>query len=76
VIKIPVAQRILEKYGTDITKCPCCQEGKLEIVFTKRFGKQLFTNCLLNKIGIESNQEKTTFSKTKRKSKHPPIIVA
>jgi len=26
VIKIPVEQRILEKYGTDITKCPCCEE--------------------------------------------------
>jgi hypothetical protein len=57
VIKIPVEQRILEKFGKDITKCPCCKIGKLEIVYTKRYGKQMFTNELINKIGFGSNKE-------------------
>jgi len=57
VIKIPVEQRILEKFGKDITKCPCCKIGKLEIVYTKRYGKQVFTNELINKIGFGSNKE-------------------
>jgi hypothetical protein len=31
-IMIPVAQRMLEQYGTDITQCPKCQTGKLVLV--------------------------------------------
>ena len=44
IIKIPVHQRILEKYGKDISLCPCCKVGKLEIVDTKRFGTKPTTN--------------------------------
>ena len=31
-INIPVAVRLLEKYGTDITLCPKCKQGKLLLV--------------------------------------------
>ena len=31
-INIPVAQRMLEKYGTDITLCPQCKRGRLVLV--------------------------------------------
>ncbi|MCY7292397.1 MAG: transposase [Ferruginibacter sp.] len=31
-INIPVAQRILEKYGTDISLCPQCKRGRLVLV--------------------------------------------
>jgi len=31
-INIPVAQRMLEQYGTDITLCPQCKRGKLVLV--------------------------------------------
>ena len=31
-INIPVAQRMLEKYGTDITLCPQCKQGRLVLV--------------------------------------------
>lgn len=63
VIKIPIEQRILEKFGKDITKCPCCKIGKLEIVYTKRYGKQIFTNELINKIGFGSNKEPPVVTK-------------
>jgi hypothetical protein len=36
VIKIPVAIRMLEKYGKDIFKCPCCTHGRLRIINTVR----------------------------------------
>jgi hypothetical protein len=42
-IEIPVAVRLLEKYGTDITKCPHCDTGKYELLFTKRFGKTTYS---------------------------------
>lgn len=38
-IKIPVAIRILEKYGKDIFKCPCCASGRLQIVSSHRYFK-------------------------------------
>ncbi len=38
-VEVPVAIRMLEKYGRDITKCCKCCEGKLELIMTKRFGK-------------------------------------
>jgi len=59
VIKIPVQQRILEKYGKDITLCPCCEVGKLEIVDTKRFGTKPTTNHLLNRFRNHKNKEPT-----------------
>ena len=31
-INIPVAQRMLEQYGTDITLCPQCKKGRLVLV--------------------------------------------
>jgi len=49
VIKIPVQQRILEKYEKDNTLCPCCKIGRLVIVYTKRFGTKPRTNQSLNR---------------------------
>jgi hypothetical protein len=60
VIKIPVQQRILEKYGKDITICPCCKTGKLEIIETKRFGLKPLNNKLLNQFGEIKNKEPTS----------------
>ena len=59
IIKIPVQQRILEKYGTDITICPTCKIGKLEIIETKRFGLKPLNNNLLNQFGEIKNKEPT-----------------
>ena len=39
MVKIPVAIRMLEKYGKDIFKCPCCAQGRLQIVNTVRYFK-------------------------------------
>lgn len=33
-VQIPVSQRMLEKYGKDITLCPKCNRGKLELICT------------------------------------------
>ena len=38
-VEVPVAIRMLEKYGRDVTKCAKCDEGRLELLMTKRFGK-------------------------------------
>lgn len=35
-VKIPVSQRMLEKYGKDIFKCPKCENGRLVLVKTIR----------------------------------------
>lgn len=50
-VQVPVAVRMLEKYGKDITLCPKCNEGKLKLVcidygsFTKNvFQKPATTN--------------------------------
>ena len=32
VVKIPVAIRMLVSYGVDVTQCPCCKQGKLELI--------------------------------------------
>ena len=32
VVKIPVSQRMLERYGKDISLCPKCHKGKLMLV--------------------------------------------
>jgi hypothetical protein len=60
VVKIPVQQRILEKYGKDITLCPCCKTGKLEIISTHRIGLKLLNNVLLKRFGKPNNKEPTT----------------
>jgi hypothetical protein len=60
VIKIPVQQRILEKYGKDITICPCCKVGKLQIIETKRLGLKPLNNNLLNQFGKIKNKEPTS----------------
>ena len=36
-VKIPVVIRMLEKYGKDIFKYPCCPSGKMKIVGTYRY---------------------------------------
>ena len=33
-VQIPVSQRMLEKYGKDITLCPACKQGKLVLIST------------------------------------------
>lgn len=35
-VEIPIAIRMLEKYGKDISKCPCCDTGRLVLVFDSR----------------------------------------
>lgn len=39
IVKLPVAIRMLEKYGKDIFKCPCCPHGRLQLVNTVRYFK-------------------------------------
>lgn len=41
-VEVPVAIRLLEKYGTDITFCTQCATGRYELLFTKRFGKTTY----------------------------------
>ena len=72
VIKIPVQQRILEKYGKDITLCPCCKVGKLEIVDTKRFGTKPTTNHLLNRFRNHKNNEPTHKKRNNKKQRVIP----
>lgn len=33
---VPVAVRMLEKYGVDITLCPACRRSKLELLYVRR----------------------------------------
>lgn len=53
-VQIPVSQRILEKYGKDITLCPKCNKGKLVWICTSYAKKNpyIFTK---NKIGNKEN---------------------
>jgi hypothetical protein len=37
-VRIPVRQRMLEKYGKDITLCPQCETSQMELVATYRKG--------------------------------------
>lgn len=38
-VEVPVAVRMLERFGRDITKCQKCLSGRYELLFTKRFDK-------------------------------------
>jgi hypothetical protein len=38
-VEIPVAIRLLEKFGKDISQCTQCTTGRYGLLFTKRFGK-------------------------------------
>ena len=42
LVDIPVAVRLLEKFGKDITRCTQCASGRYELLFTKRFGKTTY----------------------------------
>lgn len=44
-VEIPVAVRLLEKFGKDITQCEQCPTGKYELLFTKRFGKKTYSKA-------------------------------
>jgi hypothetical protein len=33
-VKVPSSLRLLEKYGVNISKCPHCEKGKMEIMAT------------------------------------------
>jgi hypothetical protein len=35
VVKIPIALRMLECYGKDITLCPACKKAKLELLYVR-----------------------------------------
>jgi hypothetical protein len=35
VVTVPVAVRLLERYGVDITLCPCCKKAKLELLYVR-----------------------------------------
>lgn len=39
IVHLPVAIRMLEQYGKDIFKCPCCTHGRLRIINMVRFLK-------------------------------------
>lgn len=41
-VEIPVAVRLLEKFGKDIGQCTQCTTGRYELLFTKRFGKTIY----------------------------------
>lgn len=41
-VAIPVAVRLLEKFGKDIRQCTRCATGKYELLFTRRFGKTTY----------------------------------
>ena len=45
-VQVPVCQRMLEKYGKDITLCPACNKGKLMLICTT-YAKQ--SVCILLK---------------------------
>lgn len=38
-VETPIAVRLLEKFGKDISQCTQCTTGRYELLFTKRFGK-------------------------------------
>jgi hypothetical protein len=38
-VEVPIAIKMLEKFGKDITQCDQCETGRYELLFTKRFGK-------------------------------------
>ena len=42
IVEVPVAIRMLEKFGKDITQCTQCDTGRYELLFTKRFGKTTY----------------------------------
>lgn len=44
-VEIPVAVRLLEKFGKDITKCTKCLTGRYELLFTKRYGKITYSRA-------------------------------
>ncbi len=44
-VEVPVAVRLLEKFGKDITQCQQCSTGKYELLFTKRFGKITYSRA-------------------------------
>jgi hypothetical protein len=39
LMNIPVAIRMLEKYSKDIFMCPCCHNGRLQLLSSKRYFK-------------------------------------
>lgn len=41
-VEIPIAIRLLEKFGKDISQCTQCACGSYELLFTKRFGKTTY----------------------------------
>lgn len=50
-VELPMAIRMLEKYGRDLTKCQQCDTGRYELVITKRFGK--VTYCRARDVPLE-----------------------
>ena len=59
-VQVPVSQRMLEKYGKDITLCPKCNKGKLvwmyttyakqdDSIFRKKFRDEGIPSTLNNK---------------------------
>ncbi len=46
-VQVPVGQRMLEKYGKDITLCPVCNKGKLVLISTT-YAKQ-YSHIRLNR---------------------------
>tara|TARA_B110000014_G_scaffold6584_1_gene4878 strand:- start:248 stop:427 length:180 start_codon:yes stop_codon:yes gene_type:complete len=42
-VEVPVAVRLLEKFGNDITQCKECATGNYELMFTIRFGNKTYS---------------------------------
>ena len=62
LVKIPVAIRMLEKYGKDIFKCPCCQNRRLQLLSSKRYFKS------------QSQQNQEIMSIHEMRNKASPIL--
>ena len=54
-VKIPVSQRLLEKYGSDITLCPTCNKGKLILISITYQVKINYTALKQNNQNVKQN---------------------
>ena len=55
-VQVPVSVRMLEKYGKDITLCPKCHHGKLELIHIDYGG----SNIKISKTQAALSEDKTT----------------
>lgn len=46
IVKVPIAQRMLEKYGKDITLCPICEKGRMQLISSERARPKSFDETI------------------------------